>query len=205
MSRVTIIDYKVGNLRSVQKAFESFGVTAEITDDPRSLAVADKIILPGVGAFGSGIEKLRQSGFEQALAEHQAKGKPLLGICLGMQLLFAESEEMGVHTGLGFVKGKVLRFSASEHLSLKVPHMGWNTVSFRKPSAFIKGLDDESYFYFVHSYYCQPETENITLGETTYGKPFCSMLQHENLFGVQFHPEKSSTVGLRLLENFAKL
>ena len=198
---IAIVDYDMGNLRSVQKGFEKIGASATITRDPKVIATASKLVLPGVGAFGVCMEKLESYRLIEPIKEFIASGKPFLGICLGLQLLFEESEEFGSKKGLSVLKGKVLRFPASE---LKVPHMGWNSVELQKKSRLMEGIDDGSYFYFVHSYYVEP-VNSVTLGTTGYGKTFCSAVEMDNVFATQFHPEKSQKAGLKILENFAKL
>ncbi len=200
---IAIIDYGMGNLRSVQKGLERVGHAAVITSDAAELARAEKLILPGVGAFRDAIAALRQRGLDEPIRAAAADGKPLLGICLGLQLLFDTSYEDGKHEGLGIVPGEVLRFDvASEY---KVPHMGWNQISLRRRAPILAGIDEGAYFYFVHSYYVAPRDESLIATETDYARPFCSGIWRDNLFGVQFHPEKSQEAGLRLLKNFAEL
>ena len=198
---IAIVDYDMGNLRSVQKGFEKVGASATITRDPKVIADASRLVLPGVGAFGVCMEKLESYELITPIKEFIASGKPFLGICLGLQLLFEESDEFGSKQGLGIFKGKVLRFPASD---LKVPHMGWNNVELKKKSRLMEGVDDGSYFYFVHSYYVEP-INSVTLGTTGYGLTFCSAVEMDNVFATQFHPEKSQKAGLKILENFAKL
>lgn len=195
---IGIVDYHLNNLRSVQKAFEKVGVPSFISDDPNELKKADKLVLPGVGAFGEAMENLRILDLENLLKEHADSGKPLLGICLGMQLLFTKSYEFGVYEGLNLIKGEVKIFPTS----VKVPHMGWNQIEIVKESSFLKDVVEKSFVYFVHSYYVEPK-ENVTLTQTEYGFRFSSILQHQNIFGIQFHPEKSKVAGLQLLKNFA--
>jgi glutamine amidotransferase len=200
---IAIIDYEMGNLRSVQKGFERVGHTATITSDPAVLADAEKIVLPGVGAFRDAISALRQRKLVEPIHRAVDAGKPLLGICLGLQLLFERSYEDGTHDGLGVVPGEVKRF----HLpaDYKVPHMGWNQVRFlRRPRVF-DGIEEGSHFYFVHSYYVAPRDAAVVAIETEYAEPFCSGIWRDNLFAVQFHPEKSQAAGLQLLKNFAEL
>ncbi len=182
----------------MQKAFEKVGVPSFISDDPNELKKADKLVLPGVGAFGEAMENLRILDLENLLKEHADSGKPLLGICLGMQLLFTKSYEFGVYEGLNLIKGEVKIFPTS----VKVPHMGWNQIEIVKESSFLKDVVEKSFVYFVHSYYVEPK-ENVTLTQTEYGFRFSSILQHQNIFGIQFHPEKSKVAGLQLLKNFA--
>ncbi|NTV45044.1 MAG: imidazole glycerol phosphate synthase subunit HisH [Chlorobiales bacterium] len=199
---ILIIDYGAGNLHSVQKAFEYLGVPARITTDPADIAAVDKVLLPGVGAFGKGMEDLRQHAFVEAIGEHVDKGKQLFGICLGMQLLFTESQEIGVHKGLNLIPGAVKRF---DNRAAKVPQIGWNSLNFHKDSAIFKGIDENTYFYFVHSFYCQPEDPSSLTASASYAQiNFCAALEKDGVFAVQFHPEKSSAFGLKVLENFAK-
>lgn len=197
---IAIVDYGMGNLRSVQKAFEKIGVTARIVPFPRDLEHARGIVLPGVGAFGQAMENLRAIGWDVALRESVTRGKPLLGICLGMQLLFESSEEMGQHEGLGVLRGAVKRFGGT----LKVPQMGWNQIHIQQPSALLREVPDGSYAFFVHSYYCAPRDKSIILATTDYGIEFASIVGQGNVFGAQFHPEKSQRVGLKMLANFAE-
>ncbi len=200
---IAIIDYQMGNLRSVQKGFERVGFEAEITSDPQRLAAAEKVVLPGVGAFGDAMAELRTRGLVEPIRELIAAGKPFLGICLGLQLLFDVGYEGGEHAGLGVLRGKVVRFDLPP--GFKVPHMGWNQGRFVRPAPVLDGLQDGTHFYFVHSYYVVPEDPTLLAIETTYGHPFCAMIWRDNLFATQFHPEKSQSDGLRLLRNFAKL
>lgn len=198
---IAIIDYGMGNLRSVQKAFEKIGAPARLVPFPRELERARGIVLPGVGAFGQAMENLRAIGWDIALRQAVARGTPLLGICLGMQLLFESSEEMGQHQGLGIVRGAVKRFDGA----LKVPHIGWNTVRVKQASPLLNNVPDGSYAFFVHSYYCAPRDESVILATTDYGIEFASIVGQGNVFGAQFHPEKSQHVGLKMLANFAEL
>jgi glutamine amidotransferase len=199
---IAIIDYEMGNLRSVQKGFERIGHAATITSDPAVLAVADRIVLPGVGAFRDAIAALRQRELVDPIREAIASGKPFLGICLGLQLLFERGYEDGEHEGLGVIPGEVRRFSVPAEY--KVPHMGWNQVQFRQRPPLFEGIDDAAYFYFVHSYYVLPSDVTWVATETDYATPFCSSVWRGNLCAVQFHPEKSQAAGLRLLKNFAE-
>jgi len=200
---IAIIDYQMGNLRSVQKGFERVGHAAEITSDPARLAAADKIVLPGVGAFEDAMTELRARGLVEPIRELVAAGKPFLGICLGLQLLFDVSYEGGEFTGLGILRGKVVRFDLPHEY--KVPHMGWNEARIKRPAPILQGLADNTHFYFVHSYYVVPEDESLVALETNYGHPFCAAVWRDNLFATQFHPEKSQADGLKLLKNFAEL
>jgi glutamine amidotransferase len=202
---LVIVDYGIGNLRSVQKALERVGATALVTSDPAALDAADGVVLPGVGAFGDGMAHLRRRGLVEPVLRQVDSSKPLLGICLGMQLLFDESEEMGRHQGLGLLPGRVLRFPEGD---LKVPHIGWNQLqqASRRPGmALLEGIAEGAHAYFVHSYYVAPEEPGDILATTNYGLDFASVVGRGRIFGAQFHPEKSQDVGLRLLENFARL
>jgi glutamine amidotransferase len=200
---IAIIDYQMGNLRSVQKAFEKVGHAAEITADPQSLERAERVVLPGVGAFADAIAELRRRDLIEPIKAAIASGKPFLGICLGMQLLLDVSYEDGEHRGLGVVAGEVRRFDLPHEY--KVPHMGWNGVRFRQQAPIFRGIDDGAHFYFVHSYYVVPKDKSVIAGEASYPEPFCAVIQRDNLFATQFHPEKSQAAGLRLLKNFAAL
>ncbi|MCS7178859.1 MAG: imidazole glycerol phosphate synthase subunit HisH [Anaerolineae bacterium] len=209
---IAIVDYGMGNLRNVQKAVERAGGQALITDDPTVLKAARSIILPGVGAFGDAMQNLRERRLIAPLREESAKGKPLLGICLGMQLLFEESEEMGVHPGLGLLPGRVVHLASlmKEHPAwepspLRVPHIGWNQLHIHRLAPLLAGIPDRSYAYFAHSYCVLPTDRSIVLTTTDYGVEFVSMIGCGNLFGVQFHPEKSQEVGRRVLSNFVHL
>ncbi len=200
---IAILDYDMGNLRSVSKAIEHVGGKCEVTRDPKVVAKADKLILPGVGAFKDCMSNLQSYGLVEPLREFIDSGKPFLGICLGMQLLMDESEEGGKHRGLGVLPGKVRRFSPK--LELKVPHMGWNRLKLQGKPKLLEGLDGE-YVYFVHSYYVDPEKPKQVVAATAdYGIPFAASLEYKNIFATQFHPEKSQRVGLGLLKRFVKL
>jgi glutamine amidotransferase len=198
---ITIIDYGMGNLRSVQKAFERGGNPALITDRTEDVERATRIVLPGVGAFEKAMENLRRGGLIQPVLDAVKRGVPLLGICLGQQLLFSRSEEMGDHEGLGILPGRVRRFPPS----LRVPHIGWNQAHIRRPSPILEGIPDRAFFYFVHSYYVDPADPTDTLTTTDYGIDYASIVGRGRLFGVQFHPEKSQDLGLRILKNFAEM
>jgi glutamine amidotransferase len=200
---IAIIDYQMGNLRSVQKAFERVGHAAAITSDGRILAQADHVVLPGVGAFADAMAELRRRHLLEPIREAIDSGRPFLGICLGMQLLFEVSHEDGQHEGLGVVRGEVRRFAPSGQY--KVPHMGWNEVSFRRRGPIFSGVDEGAHFYFVHSYYVAPFDANVIDGEASYPERFCATIWRDNLFATQFHPEKSQAVGLQVLKNFAAL
>jgi glutamine amidotransferase len=203
MQRLVIVDYGMANLRSVQKAFEKFGHAAEITSDPQRVAEADKVVLPGVGAFRDAIARLRESGLATPLTEHIRAGKPFLGICLGLQLLFTTSHEDGTHTGLDVFPGEVVRFPCVP--GLKVPHMGWNQLHIRRRAPLLADVPENGAVYFVHSYYVVPKNPGLTATETDYPTPFTSAIWHENVFATQFHPEKSQSIGLSMLRNFAAL
>jgi glutamine amidotransferase len=201
LPQVAIIDYGVGNLRSVEKAFAANGCTAVVSSDEKVLRQAERLVLPGVGAFGACINNLVARGFDDLVRERVAAGTPLLGVCVGMQMLFQESEEFGASRGLGFLRGRVRRFSAD----LVVPQVGWNQVRQQNSNPLFAGISDSAFFYFVHSYYCEPTEPEVIAGETDYGGRYASVVARENLFGVQFHPEKSQRDGLRMLANFAQL
>jgi glutamine amidotransferase len=200
---IAIIDYGMSNLRSVQKALEKAGYPASIVSTPEALRKARGLVFPGQGAFGDTMNNLRAQELTGAIKEAIADGKPFLGVCLGLQVLFDSSEEMGSHPGLGILPGRVRRFTGV----LKVPHMGWNQVDLRQgtDNPLFQGISDHSYFYFVHSYYVETDDEAIIGGTTDYGGAFTSMVARGNLFGVQFHPEKSSDTGQRVYANFGKL
>ena len=201
MSAVAIIDYGVGNLRSVENAFKSQGISAVVSSDEKVLREARKLVLPGVGAFAACMGGLTKLGFDHVVREAAAEGKPIIGLCVGLQMLFDEGHEFGVHRGLGLLRGRVVKFDDG----LRVPHVGWNQVSFCKQSPIFEGLDDESFFYFVHSFYVEADQSEEVLGTTEYGRRYPSICGKDRLFGVQFHPEKSQATGLRLLANFANL
>jgi glutamine amidotransferase len=202
MPTIAIVDYKMGNLRSVEKGFGAAGVPdVVVTDDPRTVAAADGIVLPGVGAFRDAASNLRESGMWDVLGERVAAGVPLLGICLGMQLLVTVGLEDGRWEGLGLVPGTCERLSGH----VKIPHMGWNTVEYPKASPLFEGIEEGSAFYFVHSYVVVPEDDGCIIGATEYGQSFAAAIQVGDLYAVQFHPEKSSERGLRLLANFGAI
>ena len=201
MSRVAIIDYQMGNLRSVQKGFERVGVQAEIVADPRQIGPTDKIVLPGVGAFGDAIAELRRRDFVSLIRDAIAANQSFLGICLGLQMLFDVGYEGGEHEGLGILRGKVLRFDLPHEF--KVPHMGWNRGRIVRPAPILRETAPDTFFYFVHSYYVVPEDKDVIAIECDYGGPFCAAVWKDNLFATQFHPEKSQADGLKLLKNFA--
>ncbi|HEX2769088.1 MAG TPA: imidazole glycerol phosphate synthase subunit HisH [Geobacteraceae bacterium] len=205
---IAIIDYGMGNLRSVQKGFEKLGFVAEVTADPRVLLEADKVVLPGVGAFPDCMRNLEQGGFVEPILRVISEGRPFLGICLGLQLLFTESEEFGLHRGLDVIPGRVIRFPEGMEESgedLKVPHMGWNQLSFKHCPPAFAGLEEGTNFYFVHSFYVKPDDEAVVATTTTYGIEFCSSVWKENIVATQFHPEKSQEKGLTILKNFGEM
>lgn len=201
---IAIVDYQMGNLRSVQKALEHAGAQATITDDPNQIAEARKVILPGVGAFGDAMRELKARNLPQPIVDSIQSGKPFLGICLGLQLLFETGFEGERHDGLGVIAGEVVRFP---HIpDRKVPHMGWNQVRAEKAGCkLLKDIAEDAYFYFVHSYFVQPTDSASVWLSCDYGQQFCASIWRDNLFATQFHPEKSQRDGLKLLENFAAL
>jgi glutamine amidotransferase len=200
MTQVGIIDYGVGNLRSVEKAFAATGCTAVVSSDEKVLRRAERLVLPGVGAFGACMKALTERGFDELVRERVAKGTPLLGVCVGMQMLFEESEEFGRTPGLRLLRGRVRRFADD----LVVPQVGWNQIRQRVTHPLFEGIVDGAFFYFVHSYYCEPAECEVVLSETDYGISYSSVVARGNLCGVQFHPEKSQAAGLKLLSNFAR-
>ena len=201
---IAILDYDMANLRSVQKALEKVGHEATITSDPAVAAAAKRLILPGVGAFADAISAVRERGLDKVIVDSTAAGKPLLGICLGLQLLFETSLEDGEHQGLGILPGRVVPFDLPRQY--KVPHMGWNQIRFPtdKPPLY-EGVDEGEHFYFVHTYFVEPSDRQLIATSTDYGGEFCSSISRGNLFATQFHPEKSQSAGLRLLKNFAEI
>lgn len=210
---ITIVDYQMGNLRSVQKAIESLGYQACVSSDPQQIANAESLVLPGVGGFGEAIAEIRRRDLEHPLRDYLQSGRPFLGICLGLQMLFETGYEGGTHRGLGVLSGDVVRFQLPA--SYKIPHMGWNTVQRPKGSSdndvsplsanVLEGIEDGEHFYFVHSYFVRPTDRNVIALESDYGGPFCAMIQQGSIYATQFHPEKSQGMGLRLLRNFAQL
>ena len=197
-NQVAIIDYGVGNLRSVEKAFAATGCEAIVSRDETELRAAERLVLPGVGSFAACMKALSERGFDRLVRERVEAGVPLLGVCVGMQLLFDESNEFGSTPGLGLLRGRVRRFETE----LVVPQVGWNRIHQRLPHVLFDGVADGAFCYFVHSFYCQPADESVIAGETEYGAPYASVVAKENICGVQFHPEKSQDVGLRMLRNF---
>ena len=199
MTRIAVIDYGVGNLRSVEKAFAVLGVDALVSNEEKALMAADALVLPGVGAFGKCMKELRVRGFDRLVSNRAREGVPILGVCVGMQMLFEESEEFGSNEGLGLMRGYVRRFADST----LVPHVGWNQVSIRGRHSLLENIPDESFFYFVHSYYCESSDSSVVIGETDYARTYPSVVAQKNIYGVQFHPEKSQAAGLKLMANFA--
>jgi glutamine amidotransferase len=197
---IVIIDYGMGNLRSVQKAIEAVGASAEITSDPHRVRQASRVVLPGVGAFADAMAELRRSGLGEAFCEAVRAGKPSLGVCLGLQLLFDLSLEDGEHAGLGLLPGRVVRFASQS--GLKIPHMGWNPLRIRQPAPILAGLGGSPWVYFVHSYYAQADDPAIVAAEADYPDPFAAVVWRDNLTACQFHPEKSQDVGLAMYANF---
>lgn len=201
MTVIAVVDYHLGNLRSVKCALDRLGQDSVVTSDSQEVGRADAVVFPGVGAFHRAMENLDQLGLTDTLRDFALSGRPFLGICLGLQLLFAESTEHGLHRGLELVAGRVVRFPEGR----KVPQMGWNEVEQARPSPLFEGVPDRAFFYFAHSYHVVPQDDAVVIGRTDYGTPYASAVQKEKTFGVQFHPEKSGPVGLRLLANFCRL
>ena len=204
MSSVAIIDYRAGNLTSVQRAVTRLGVESTITDDPATIAGAERVIFPGVGAAAACMQNLRAAGLDAALRAAIASGRPVLGICVGMQLLFAHSEEDGGVDCVGAVDGTVRRFQLDDP-ALKVPHMGWNPVAFAAGEPLAAGIEPDTAFYFVHSYYCEPADPAASIASAEHGLRFCAGVRRDNLVALQFHPEKSGRAGLRVLGNFLEV
>lgn len=205
---IAIIDYGMGNLRSVQKGFEKVGFPAQVTSEPKTVLEADRIVLPGVGAFRDCMKNLEEGGFIEPILRVINEGRPFLGICLGLQLLFTESEEFGLHKGLDVIPGRVTRFPegmTEQDEELKVPHMGWNQLSIKRSPPAFSGIPDGAHFYFVHSYYVQPEDVSVVATTTDYGIEFCSSVWKDNIVATQFHPEKSQERGLAILKNFGEM
>ena len=200
---IAIIEYDAGNIKSVEKAMRYLGQDVEITRDRERILAADKVILPGVGAFGDAMEKIRQYGLEEVIRQVVDRGTPFLGICLGLQLLFEESEESPGAKGLGILKGKIRRIPGGE--GLKIPHMGWNTLELSGDGRLFRGVPEEPFVYFVHSYYLEAQEEEIVKAVTWYGTKIHASVEKENVFACQFHPEKSSSTGLLMLKNFVEL
>ena len=200
---IAIIDYGAGNLRSVEKALTAIGEESIVTRDRHEILNADKVILPGVGAFGDAMNSLKKYELDKVIHQVTAENKPFLGICLGLQLLFAGSEECQGAAGLGILPGKILKIP--EHPGLKIPHMGWNSLKIRPEAKLFRGIEDGSYVYFVHSYYLKAEDESIVAASTEYSTVIHASVERENVFACQFHPEKSGEVGLAILKNFIGL
>lgn len=200
MKEIILIDAGTGNLRSVQKALENVGAIVTRTDDPQKVLAGKRVVLPGVGAFGDFMDGMKAKGLDDAVKEVVARGVPMLGICVGMQALFEVGEEMGTHEGLDLLKGTVVKFADS--LSVKIPHTGWNQVRVKKEASLFSQVDDGAYVYFNHSYYCQAKESSDVIAEVEYGIRYACAVRRENVFGVQFHPEKSQAVGLQILKNF---
>ncbi|GAB6072029.1 imidazole glycerol phosphate synthase subunit HisH [Venenivibrio stagnispumantis] len=196
-----LVDYGMGNLRSVEKALQKVGLEVNRSSNPEDIDKADAIVVPGVGAFADAIHNLERFGLKDKIIQAINQGKPYLGICLGLQILFEYGYEFGEHEGLGIIKGKVIRFD--ERLNIKIPHMGWNQVWIKKKDKMFKNIKEGDYFYFVHSYYAVPDEEDVIASYTDYGVDFCSAIEKDNIWAVQFHPEKSQTTGLKFLQNFA--
>ncbi|MEZ6074059.1 MAG: imidazole glycerol phosphate synthase subunit HisH [Pirellulales bacterium] len=202
-AEIAIVDYGMGNLRSVQKGFEKIGHAAVITSSPEVLAAARRVVLPGVGAFEDAMHELRERRLVEPVCACIESGKPFLGICLGLQLLFEKSYEHGQHAGLGVLRGEVRRFDVPAEF--KVPHMGWNQLLIRRRAPLLDGVDEGEHVYFVHSFYVAPSDDEVIATETDYAGRFTSMVWRDNLYATQFHPEKSQQAGLRMLKNFAEL
>lgn len=202
---IAIVDYGMANLRSVQKAFEHVGVHAQIISRPEEIGLAERLVLPGVGAFCDAVANLRERGLVDPILRHIERGRPFLGICLGLQMLFDVGYEDGEHRGLGVLKGKCVRFDVDGELGLKVPHMGWNGLDVRRPSPLFKDLPAGAGVYFVHGYHVVPDDASVVATTTDYGRPFVSSVWRDNVMATQFHPEKSQRVGLQILSNFAGL
>ena len=198
---IVVVDYGMGNLRSVQKAFEFLGHAAAVTGDPGAVAEASHLVLPGDAAFGDAMQNIRNLGWDEAIHAHVRAGKPFLGICVGLQLMFEHSEERGQHRGLGLLPGRVLRFPPAE----RVPQIGWNQIAIQRPAKIVDGVPEGSFFYFVHSFYVAAERTEDCVATTEYGLHYTSIAERDNMIGVQFHPEKSQQVGLRMLQNFASM
>jgi glutamine amidotransferase len=201
---IAVVDYGMGNLRSVEKAIARTGAAVRVTSDAREIREARGVVLPGVGAFGACMENLAIRGLVEPVRDAVASGRPFLGICLGLQLLFEESEEFGPVRGLGILPGRVVRFGGSALDGLKIPQMGWNRLKIRRTAGELAGIDDGAYVYFVHSYYVVPSQPDLVAATTDYGVEFTAAIAWRNVFACQFHPEKSQAIGLRLLANFAE-
>jgi len=197
---IVVVDYGMGNLRSVAKAFEAVGADVKVSSSPEDIKNSKAIVVPGVGAFGDAIKNLKKLNLYGAILDHINQDKPYFGICLGLQILFEKGYEFGEHSGLGVIKGKVIRFKNKE--GFKIPHMGWNQVNIKQNEGLFSGIKNQEYFYFVHSFYVIPEESQVIASTTDYINEFCSSIQKENIWAVQFHPEKSQKAGLSLIKNF---
>jgi glutamine amidotransferase len=202
---IAIIDYGMGNLRSVQKGFERMGHEALVTREPREILNASKVVLPGVGAFPDCMRNLQEYGLIDAVYKSISSGKPFLGICLGLQLLFTESEEFGISKGLDIIKGRVVRFKGPQFGDLKIPHMGWNSLAIKRRPPALRDVPEESFVYFVHSFHVVPEDKSVIATTTDYGIDFVSSIWKDNIFASQFHPEKSQALGLSILKRFGEM
>ena len=200
---IAMIDYDAGNIKSVEKALLLLGHEVEVTGDPERILKAEKVILPGVGAFGDAMENLKRAGLDEVIRQVAAKRTPFLGICLGLQLLFERSDEAPGAEGLGLLEGEILKIPDQE--GLKIPHMGWNSLHLEHGGRLFRGIEEQSYVYFVHSYYLKAKEESIVKASTEYSTHIHASVEKDNIFGCQFHPEKSSTAGLRILKNFVEL
>jgi glutamine amidotransferase len=206
--QVVIADYGMGNLFNIQRVFSYLGVESLITTDPDVIKQADRLIIPGVGAFEEAMKNLRGKNMIEPITEFAQSGKPMLGICLGMQLLFTQSTEFGLHNGLNLIKGSVLKFDYPENETIKIPQIGWNSITCHPGNKhnILNGIPDGTYYYFIHSYYCQPDSDKNITATTIYGEtPFCSVTNEDNIWGCQFHPERSADAGVTIFENFLKL
>lgn len=204
MPRIGIINYGVGNLKSVKNSLDHLDISSSIIENPREVNSFDKLILPGVGAFGAAMEKLNKLGFANTVKEFANKSKPILGICLGMQLLFEKSLEHGHHKGLGLIKGQVLPLKEKVK-NLPIPLVGWNNITKNNTSPLLENVEENSCFYFIHSFYCKPEKKSVIAASADYGIIFPAIIHENNIFGCQFHPEKSQSTGLQILKNFSNL
>lgn len=199
---ITVVDYGMGNLRSVAKAFEAVGANIKVSSKPEDIKNSKAIVVPGVGAFGDAIKHLKELNLYDEIINHINNKKPYFGICLGLQILFEKGYEFGEHRGLGIIKGKVIRFTQKE--GYKIPHMGWNQVNIKQKNGLFKNIKNSEFFYFVHSFYVVPEDSKVIASTTDYINEFCSSIQIDNIWAVQFHPEKSQKPGLNLIKNFVK-
>ncbi len=206
--KVIILDYGMGNLFNIQRVLNYIGVESEITIDANKILTAERLIIPGVGAFDQAMNNLKGQNLIEPIQEYSKIGRPILGICLGMQLLFSESSEFGLHSGLDLIKGSVLKFEYDKDNTIKIPQIGWNTISKRndKKHQLLSGIDDGTYYYFIHSYFCKPDNDEDIMATTIYGDTtFCSATHKNNIWGCQFHPERSGEAGVKILKNFINL